>query len=107
MLQKYNTCVSRLPPPPASLPLPSSFPHPPSFVVVGRDISDSGALTGVFSQEKGDPSDMTVGLTYLMDQSRGRTQPGAQEAGDDQQRPLPLPSAPLVSLIRDLETNGG
>jgi hypothetical protein len=35
--------------------------QPPSSVVVGRDISDSGALTGVFSPKKGDPSNATGG----------------------------------------------
>ncbi len=79
---------SPTPPPPACLTSSPWFPHPfsphpfspqspppPSSVVVGRDISGSGAPAGVFSQKKGDPSNMTVALTCLMDQSRGRIRP--------------------------------
>jgi hypothetical protein len=93
---KYNTCVSRLPPPPppASPPLlgslPPSSPTPPSSVVVGRDISGSGAPAGVFSQEKGDPSIMTVPLTYLMDQSCGRIRPERRRQEMTSSNPAPL-----------------
>ncbi len=85
---------------------PASPPPPPSSVVVEQDIADSGAPTGVFSPKKGDPSYVTGG-TGIFDGSEPWENPGgAQETGDDQQRPLPLPPAPLVSLTRDLETNG-
>jgi hypothetical protein len=39
--------------------------------VEGETSSGSGALAGVFSQEKGDPSAMTERVSYLMDQSMG------------------------------------
>jgi hypothetical protein len=95
---KYNTCVSRLPtPPPRLLHLLSFVPSPllppplPSSVVVGRDISGSGAPAGVFSQKKDDPSNMTVGLTYLMDQSRGRIQLERRRQEMTSSNPSPLP----------------
>ncbi len=60
----------------------------------------------MLSPKKGDPSYVTGG-TGIFDGSEPWENPiEAQEAGDDQQRLLPLPPAPLVSLIRDLETNG-
>ncbi len=67
---KYNTCVfPPCPPPPLPPPRQASSPllgNPPPFLSSQapllsrcRDISGSGAPTGVFSPEKGDPSDMT------------------------------------------------
>jgi hypothetical protein len=100
------------PPPPACLtssPLvlsPPLFPHPPCSIVVGWDISGSGAPAGVFSQRR---------VVRHYDSANGifdgsepwENSAGEQETGDDEQRPLPPPPAPLVSLIRDMETNGG
>jgi hypothetical protein len=97
------------PPPPASPPLLGTLPHPPhppSSIVVERDISDSGAPTGVFSPKKGDPSNVTGKVGIFDGSEPWENSVGAQEVGDDQQRPLPPPPAPLVSLVRDLETNG-
>ena len=76
---KYNTCVSR----PAKLHLPPTklhllslvTPPPPSQAPLlsrGRDISGSGAPTGVFSPEKGDPSDKTGSAGIFDRSSRGR-----------------------------------
>jgi hypothetical protein len=93
---KYNTCVSRLPPPPRlphllSLVPSPLLPHPPSSVVVGPDVSGSGTQAGVFSQEKGGPSNMTGPLTYLMDQSRGRIRPEPERQEMTNRIPPPLP----------------
>jgi hypothetical protein len=83
------------PPPPVSLIsspwFPSPSPPPPSSVVVGRDISGSGAPAGVFSQERGDPSIMTVPMAYLMDQSRGRIRPEHRRQEMTSSSPSPLP----------------
>ncbi len=72
---KHNTCVfPPSPPPPPSARFtsspwypPPSLPHPPSSVVVGRDISDSGALTGRQMGEGGGGGGKawpTLGPTY-------------------------------------------
>jgi hypothetical protein len=117
---KYNTCVFPpcQPPPPvlpprqASSPLLGNPPPPLSsqapLLSRGRDISGSGAPTGVFSPEKGDPSDMT-GSAGIFDGSEPRENSfGAQETGDDQQRLLPLPTPVLLmSLVRDWRQIGG
>jgi hypothetical protein len=80
-------------PPPSKLLLLSLVtpPPPPSSVVVKRDISGSGAPTGVFSPKKGDPSNVT-GVAGIFDGSEPwENSVGAQETGGDQQRPLPPP----------------
>jgi hypothetical protein len=102
VFQNITHAFSR-PSPPPPLPASPTLLGPPSSVVVERDISGSGAPTGVFFPKKGDPSNVT-GVAGIFDGSEPwENSVGSQEAGDDQQGPLP---APLVSLVRDLETNG-
>jgi hypothetical protein len=109
-ISKYNTCVSRRPPP--RLPHLLSLvpcPPPPSSVVVGRDIPDSSAPTGVFYPKKGDPSNMTSGLAYLMDQSRGRIQPEhrRQEMTNSDPSPSPRPLwCPWLGTWRQMGNEG-
>ena len=62
---------------------------------------------GVFSPKKGDPSNVTGDAGIFDGSEPWENSAGAQEAGDDQQPPRTPPPAPLVSLIRDMETNGG
>jgi hypothetical protein len=98
----YNTCIpafplSPSPPPPTHLLslVPSPLlPHPPSSKVVGRDISGSGALAGVFSQEEGGPSVMTGRLSYLMDQSCGRILPERRSQEMTSSNAAPFPQLP-------------
>jgi len=74
----------------------------------GRDIFGSGAPTGVFSPEKGDPSNVTEVADVFDGSEPWENSVGAQETGDDQQRLLPLPTqAPLMSLVRDWRRMGG
>ncbi len=97
------------PPPPASPPLLGILP--PSSVVVERDISHSGAPTGVFSPKKGDPSNVTGGAGIFDGSEPWENLVGAQETGDDQQRPLPPPPrllwCPWSGTWRQMGMEGG
>jgi hypothetical protein len=107
--KSHNTCVP--PPPPPSPPLlgsPLPAPHPPPAPSLLGELSyGSGALAGVFSQEKGNPTVMTERLSYLMDQSRGRILLECRSQEMTSGDPAPLPLLPWCPLFRDMETRGG
>jgi hypothetical protein len=108
---------SRLPPPPFPLPAPPPLlgslpppPTPPAPLLLGETSSGSGALAGVFSQEKGDPSVMTERLSYLMDQSRGRVLPERRGQEMTSGDPAPFPDSlgvPDSGIWRQGEEGGG
>jgi hypothetical protein len=78
---------------------------------VKRNIFGSGAPTGVFSPEKGDPSDVTVAADIFDGSEPWENSVGAQEAGDDQQRLLPPPPrllwSPWSGTWRQMKGGGG
>ncbi len=113
----YNTCVSRLPPPspPPTYPPPllGSLPPPPPPPQLcfcwARHLWLWCSGRGVFSREGWSVSyDRSI---VISDGSEPwENSAGAQESGDDQQRPSPPSPAPLGSLIqghRDKGRGGG
>jgi hypothetical protein len=112
VVKKNNKWVSRLPPPPPPPRLLSLVPSPPSPPHPQLRCCWVGHLwlwcfgRGVLSREG-----WSVNYDSAADIFDGsepwENSAGAQETGDDQQQPLPPPPAPLGSLIRDMETNGG
>ncbi len=119
MLKKvYNTCVPAFPPLPLPPCLPHllslvhspSPPHPSASLLLGGTSSGSGALAGVFSQEKGDPSIMTVQLSYLMGRSRGRIPLERRSQEMTSSDPAPFPGSlgvPDSGTWRQGEGGGG
>jgi hypothetical protein len=110
----YNTCAAFPPIPlPPCLPhllslVPSPLsPHPPSSVVVGRDIfwlwcSDRGVLS-----KEGWSVNCDRAIVIFDGSEPWENSAGAQESGDDQQRPRPLPQLPWCPWLGTWRQGGG